>query len=185
MHFNYFLIILFIAFSSHSFAQDTERHYKDVGLEIQQYPTGFLYGLKLEIGLKSHHAIDFRLGYNDLDHQDFGVHDSEIGGGFGGSIGYRYYFKPLPKGFFIGARTDLWFNDIDWEDIVNTDIISGSSSVIVLQPTGIIGYSFLFNDRFVLTPTLALGAEINIRTEGEPVGEGAIVLWGLNFLYRF
>lgn len=185
MRFCYPLLILFTVLSSHVFAQDKQHQYKDVGLEIQQYPTGFLYGLKLELGIKSHHAIDFRLGYNSLDHQDFGVHDSEIGGGFGGSIGYRYYFNSLPKGFFLGVRTDLWFNEIDWEDIENMDTVLGNTSVIVLQPTGMIGYSFLFKDHFVLTPTLALGAEINIKTKGEPVGEGAIVLWGLNFLYRF
>lgn len=185
MHSNYFLIILFITLSCHSFAQNVQKQNKDIGIEIQQYPTGFLFGLKLELGLKAHHAIDFRLGYNSLDHEDFGVHDSEIGGGFGGSIGYRYYFNPLHKGFFLGARSDLWFNDIDWQDIINNNTISDNSSVIVLQPTLISGYSFLLKDHFVLTPTLAFGAEINIKTEGEPVGEGAIFLWGLNFLYRF
>jgi len=169
--------------ASASYAQDNWQPYKDIGVEIQQYPTGFLYGIKAEFGIKSHHAIDFRVGYNDLDHEDFGVQDSEIGGGFGGSVGYRYYFNPANKKLFLGARTDLWFNDIDWMNF--TDATEGETSIIVLQPTALVGYTFLLNDRFVISPTLALGAEINIKTDGEPVGEGGILLWGLNFLYRF
>lgn len=167
--------------------QTEEGKYTQIGIEIQQYPTGFLFGAHAEIGLNSHHAIDFRLGYNLLDHQDFGVHDDEKGGGFGFSAGYRYYFKPNNQAWFLGARTDLWFNEVEWKDLADGAIeaMEGTTNVTVLQPTAMIGYVFVLNERLILTPTLAFGAEINIKTKGADVGEGAIFLWGLNAAYRF
>ena len=165
--------------------QNSFENYTDIGIELQQYPTGFLYGIKTELGFKTHHAITVRLGYNSLDHQDFGIHDSEIGGGFGGTIGYRYYFNPSNYKLFLGLRSDLWFNQLDWEDLENGITTSGKTSVTVLQPTAIIGYNFMLKEHFIISPTLGFGAEINIITDGAPVGQGAIFLWGFNALYRF
>jgi len=165
------------------FGQETNEKYFELGLEGQQYPTGYLFGARAEIGLASHHALDFRIGYNALDHKDFGVHDTEEGGGFGGTIGYRYYFNPEHESWFVGARTDVWFNKVDWTDLEPE--AESSTDVVVLQPTLIGGYRWAFNDHFALTPTLAFGAEINIVTDGEEVGQGAIFLWGLNLTYRF
>lgn len=169
-----------------SFAQTENNQYFDIGIEIQQYPTGFLFGARSEIGLASHHAIDIRIGYNLLDHQDFGVHEDEEGGGFGFTLGYRYYFKPENKKWFLGARTDLWFNEVDWKDNIGApNELIGTTDVTVLQPTAILGYRFLIQENWVITPTLAFGAEINIKTEGADVGEGAIFLWGFNAGYQF
>ena len=166
-------------------AQDQAAMGLDLGLEAQQYPTGYLVGIRGELGLNERQGISLRLGYNGLDHQDFGVHDSEIGGGFGGSLGYRYYFRAPRRGLYLGARIDLWNNDIDWEDnIGQSDELRGESTVLVLQPTAQIGYLFLLRDHWIITPTLAFGAEINVRTSGEPTGEGAILLWGLKLAYR-
>jgi len=183
MGFKYILLLFCFVSLNLVTAQVTLEQHKDVGFEVQQYPTGFLLGIKAEFGLKPHHAIEFRIGYNSLNHKDFGVQDSEIGGGFGGSLGYRYYFNPNHQKLFCGVRSDIWFNKIDWINIENAS--EGETSIIVFQPTVILGYSFILHDHFVFTPTLAFGAEINIKTEGEPVGEGGILLWGVNFLYRF
>ncbi len=178
------LLLLSLFFTSLS-AQDDSNHFRDIGLEIQQYPTGYLLGLRAEWELTPHHNITLRAGYNGLDHQDFGVHESEIGGGFGGTLGYRYYFKPNAQAFFLGARADLWQNEVDWKDNIGTPgALFGTTDVWVLQPTAIAGYLFLLQDHWVFTPTLAFGAEINIKTTGAPVGEGAIVLWGLQLAYR-
>ena len=101
------------------------------------------------MGLKAHHAIDIRLGYNGLDHEDFGVHDSEIGGGFGGSFGYRYYFNEFHKNWFLGARFDLWNNKVDWQDFDDNamDLLAeGTSNLLVLQPTLIGGFRWQFNN---------------------------------------
>ncbi len=166
-------------------AQDNKSLGLDLGLEAQQYPTGYLLGLRAELELQEKQSLSLRLGYNGLDHQDFGVHESEIGGGFGGSIGYRYYFKAPRRGIYLGAGVDLWNNVIDWKDNIGaSDEIVGESTILVLQPTAQIGYLFLLNNHWIITPTLAFGAEINIQTEGEPTGEGAILLWGLNLAYR-
>ncbi|MGK0365875.1 MAG: hypothetical protein ACI85O_002945 [Saprospiraceae bacterium] len=32
----------------------------------------------------------------------------------------------------------------------------------------------------MITPTLAFGAEVNVKTKGEEVGQGTVVLWGVN-----
>ncbi len=180
-----FLILSFLFFLGNINAQTEDVKYFDLGVELQQYPTGFLLGVKSEIGLSMHHALDFRAGYNLLDHQDFGEHEDEEGGGFGLTLGYRYYFNPENINWFIGARTDLWFNEIDWIENRNNEGEMGTSKVTVLQPTAICGYRFLVKENWVLTPTLAFGAEINIKTEGEAVGQGAIALWGMNLAYQF
>lgn len=184
---NKILFILIFGFSAfHLSGQEIEGYYFDVGIEIQQYPTGFLLGIRSEVGLSPHNALDLRLGYNLLDHQDFGVHESEIGGGFGGSVGYRHYFKSNNRGFFLGIRTDLWWNEVDWKDNIGTaDELSGTTNIIVLQPTAIGGYRHLLNDHWVVAPTLAFGAEFNMKTKGAAVGEGPIFLWGINLAYRF
>ncbi len=184
-----YLFFAFLAWMNVSIGQETEGKYFEIGLEIQQYPTGYLGGVRAEIGLAPHHALDFRIGYNGLDHKDFGVHDSEVGGGFGGSVGYRYYFKSEHQRWFLGIRTDFWFNEVDWKDIDETSdpeiITIGESNIIVLQPTAIFGYRWAINEHFAITPTAAFGAEVNVKTDGEDVGQGLILLWGLNLTYRF
>ncbi len=184
---NIYLILTFFTLVNTAIGQEANGKYFEIGIEVQQYPTGSLSGIRGEVGLTNHHALDFRIGYNGLDHKDFGVHNTEVGGGFGGSVGYRYYFKPAHKNWFVGIRTDLWFNEVDWTDPVpdSNDLLEGVTNVVVLQPTAIGGYRWALNDHFAITPTAAFGAEINIKTDGEEVGQGFILLWGLSLTYRF
>jgi len=177
-----FFTILFLQSIQYLFAQDEFSKYSEFGIEVQQYPTGFLLGARGEFGFKAHQSFDFRIGYNFVDHRDQGKHDNEKGGGFGFTLGYRYYFKPQNTRFFLGIRSDLWFNKIDWQDDPN---LSGTTDIVVLQPTIIGGYLFLIEEKWSITPTLAFGYEINIVENGEPVGQGPILLWGANFNYRF
>ena len=176
-----FSILLFIP-CNYLFAQETPLKYFSAGIELQQYPTGFLLGGRAEYGFKPHQSLGFRIGYNLVDHRDQGVHTNEEGGGFGFTLSYRYYFRPQNNRLFLGARTDFWFNKIDWQD---SPMVSGTTNIVVFQPTAIAGYLFLIQEKWVITPTLAFGYEINIVENGEPVGEGAILLWGANFCYRF
>ena len=156
-----------------------------VGLEGQQYPTGYLPGIRAELGLSDHISLSFRLGANIFDHENFGVQFMETGSGSGASVGLRYYFSHDYDKFFIGVRSDFWRNRVDWQDFdINDQIIEGTSNIIVVQPTVIGGYVFQLGDHFRITPTLAGGFEWNVQTEGEPTGEGAILLWGLNLEYR-
>ena len=73
------ICLIFSIATLNIFAQEIEGYYFDIGFEIQQYPTGFLFGLRSEVGLSPHNALDVRVGYNLLDHQDFGIHQNEKG----------------------------------------------------------------------------------------------------------
>lgn len=183
---NKILLVLTVLFTSmNTFGQMDDGFYYDLGVEVQQYPTGFLYGVRGEIGWTPYHAIDWRVGYNLLDHKDFGEHESEKGGGFGFTLGYRKYFKPTNQGWFLGIRSDLWWNEVSWKDnIGKADEVVGTTKITVFQPTAIGGYGFLFNN-LLITPTVAFGGEFNIKTKGEKVGQGSIFLWGINLAYRF
>ena len=114
-----------------------------IGIEAQKYPVGHIWGGRVDITIGIHNTINFRVGYNFARHQDFGVHQDERGGGFGGSVGVRHYTGDEKSKWFIGLRTDLWFNTIDWKDnIGKPNEISGITKITVLQPTLEGGYGF-------------------------------------------
>ena len=174
----YFLLIYFIP----TFAQE-EIGYNttDIAGEFRWYPAGTITALHIAMNAKIHHSVFVTFGYNKADHKSWGEHESEKGGGWGGSLGYRYYFRPFPHKFFIGARTGLWKLKIDWKE--GTE--SGTTNTWTVQPTFEIGYTFFINDQAILTPFIANGAEINIKTEGEEVGHGFITLVGICVGFRF
>ncbi|MEM6726789.1 MAG: hypothetical protein AAF598_22315 [Bacteroidota bacterium] len=155
--------------------------------EFQVYPTGFIPGLRISYDFGGQHAIHTRLGYNVVRHRDLGVHENERGGGIGFSLGYDRYFGQDYTGFFVGARMDLWFNEVDWKDFIDQPTeVNGTTNVTVWQPTIEGGYIFrVINDHFYLAPHLALGLEVNVVTDGEEVGQGLIGLLGFQFGYRF
>lgn len=155
----------------------------DLNFEFQAYPTGLIPGLRLEKGFAGKHALHLRGGYQLIDHRDLGKHDDETGQGYGFTAGYKRYFKEEYKGFHLGLRNDIWFNTIDWT--TNAPPSKGTTKIVVLQPTAEAGWLFLLGSHFTLTPSLALGYEINVKTEGEPTGEGMILLIGLQTGYRF
>lgn len=180
-----FLLFLQLIFVYSVRAQDSKAKYLEAGIEVQQYPTGFLLGIRSAVSVTTHQALELRIGYNLLDHQDFGVQEDEKGAGLGFTLGYRYFFREDHRKWFLGVRADLWFNEVDWKNNIGlVDEMSGTTNVTVLQPTLITGYYWRVNDHFAICPTLAAGAEINIITDGAEVGEGAILLWGLNITYR-
>ena len=148
------------------------------GLEIQAYPTGLIAGITMDYELSDKILGHIRAGYNMVRHRDLGEHDDERGGGFGGTLGLRYYFHQVFEEWFIEARSDLWFNKITWKDRIGAiNQTTGKSEVTVLQPTLMGGYSFEFGPiRFC--PTLALGYEVNIKTKGAETGQGPIILIG-------
>ena len=114
----------------------------DVSFEFQAYPTGLIPGLRVEKGIGDHHALFLRAGYNWIRHRDLGVQDLEEGDGFGGTLGYRYYFKETQAGFFLGVKSDVWRSSVDWEeqDDAGMAIESGTSEIIVVQPTAEAGF---------------------------------------------
>lgn len=149
--------------------------------EFQVYPTGLIPGIKIEHGLSAHESIGLRIGYNWFRHRDLGVHEDERGDGFGCTIGYKRYIKEMHKGLFVGIRSDLWWNEVDWKDgLGGADEESGLTRITVVQPTVELGYAFRTASDFVVSPAIALGFEWNVKTNGAPTGEGAIVLLGIS-----
>ena len=159
-----------------------------LAFEFQAYPTGLIPGLRTDYHFNQHHSLHARLGYNWIRHGNNGVQDDERGGGFGGTLGYRYYFRENRSGWLLGGRTGLWRNTMDWQDKDEAGNIlqQGTSKIIVLQPTAEAGYLFpLGSSSWFFTPSLAFGIEVNIKTEGAQVGEGWIVLFGFSLGKRF
>jgi hypothetical protein len=152
-----------------------------LNIELQAYPTGLIpsIGLSHELGAKA--ELQFRLGANLIDHKDFGVQDSEKGIGFGGSVTYRIFKNEDRKKIYLGLRSDLWRNTIDWYNGVEPVIASGTSKLIMFQPTTELGYRFYSSkNKWFIQPALAFGREFNLRTEGAEIGQGWILLAGLS-----
>ena len=157
----------------------------DLTIEFQAYPTGLIPGIRIDKGFGEKHAFHLRGALNLIDHRDLGVQDDERGSGFGGTFGYRYYLKPEFQGWFLGIRTDVWRNTIEWESL--TDIPSaGTTKLWVVQPTLEGGYLFLLgNQSWVFSPSLGFGVEVNVVTEGAETGQGMILLVGFSIGKRF
>ena len=157
----------------------------DISFEFQAYPTGVIPGIRVENLHGDKSASHFRIGYNKFDHRDLGVQDEEIGDGFGFSLGYKRYFKSGHNGWHWGVKSDIWWNSVDWASLDGSTVTnSGTTKITVIQPTAEIGYLFDF-ENFFITPNIALGFEWNVKTDGEPTGEGAILLLGVQLGKRF
>ena len=156
-----------------------------LGIELQGYPTGAIPGVRADLFFSDFSKAHVRVGYNIVRHGDAGEHDDERGGGPGFTLGYD--ILPLASHrLTVGARCDLWFNQVDWYDILPDDSrIEGTTDVTVLQPTAQAGYRIPFGEKVELLPTLALGYEINIKTDGAEVGHGLILLAGFILNYEF
>ncbi|MEM9261808.1 MAG: hypothetical protein AAGA62_19355, partial [Bacteroidota bacterium] len=110
-----FLLALLICVGSLS-AQAGQAGSVALGLQLQQYPTGTIPGISLNLPLGAKQSFQFRIGYNIVYHGDAGVRENEEGGGFGFSPAYLFALRDANKGIYLGGRRDLWFNRIDWMD---------------------------------------------------------------------
>ena len=205
---SFFLAILSVML----FSQETNKNsftIIDLGIEFQIYPTGIMPGLRIETNLSQKDAINLRIGMNFFDHKDFpkkaGInkHDSEIGYGYGFSLGYRHYFWKGLKNLYFGVRSDLWFNKVYWSkknpdfyycdssqpclQYVPNPTIKGESNIVVLQPTIEAGWLFEMgkNKNIFIAPDIAFGYEWNAIVKGEQTGYGFIFLAGISAGYRF
>lgn len=150
-----------------------------LGFEFQAYPTGLIPGFRLELPVCQRHSATFRLGYNHIRHGDAGKHDDERGHGWGGTLGLKRYFSEGRKGWFAGVRTDVWFSRIHWTDHPGRpEEATGTTKIVVFQPTFEAGYCLRKTAAYFLAPALALGMEWNVKTIGSPTGEGPILLAG-------
>lgn len=149
------------------------------GTEVELYPAGAVVAASAGSPVSERAVVFGRAGYNLTDRRDYGEHEDESGGGPGFGVGYRRWLGDGYRGWFWGARADLWFLEIDWEEAGGTP--SGTSDVVVFQPVGQGGYTWPLDGGFRLDLSASLGAEINVDTSGEDVGEGAILLVGLTW----
>ena len=159
----------------------------DVTFEFQAYPTGLIPGLRIEKFISEKSAISLRFGYNWIRHRDLGEHEDERGDGYGITIGYKHYFNKNYSSWFAGVRSDIWWNTIDWEDpnLSIGGIVSGRTDIVVLQPTIEAGKAFVLSSGLIFSPSVAFGYEWNVKTTGEPTGQGAILLVGIQLGKRF
>ncbi len=155
-----------------------------VGAELQLYPTGILPGLRMEIPTSDNQFLSIRVGLNLIDHRDLGVHEDEKGSGWGFSLGYKLNLGE--SRWSLEPRTDIWFNKLDWEDqIQSPNGMSGTSNIVVIQPTLSLGYALSDKDSsWKIVPEVSFGFEKNVHTKGEPVGEGLILLVGIQAMHR-
>jgi len=158
-----------------------------VGIELQRYPVGTTGSLVYRHPLGERSVMWFGVGYNDADREDEGEFDDEQASGAGLSAGYRRYLESDRIGWSFGGRLDLWDLEVDWIDQLGTPgQTRGTTDTLVLQPTGVAAHGWgLGRSAWVVEVSVALGAEINTRTDGPDVGEGAILLGGVSLLKRF
>lgn len=153
------------------------------GLELQVYPTGIMPGARVAFYLSDQDELNLRVGANLFDHRDLGVQEEEIGGGGGGTLGYRRYLGEGRQSWFLGARVDVWRNVNNWRnEIGQATESSGTSRIVVLQPTAEAGYCFSLGDNWTLSPALGFGLEWNVVTDGAEVGQGPILLLGISLM---
>ena len=126
-------------------------------------------------------ALYTRIGINVFDHRDLGVQAEETGSGYGLSLGYKRYFNDHQDAWRLGIKNDIWFNSVDWENDASS---MGTTDIVVVQPT--VEVSYVFNKgAFMIVPSLAFGLEWNVKTDGEPTGEGPIGLLGVMICKNF
>lgn len=151
------------------------------GLELQVYFTGVVLDARLMSPWEENTSWSVYAGYNYVDRGDHGKHDDETGGGPGVGIGARHYEHKDFTGKAYGLRFDLWMLGIDWEEAG----VKGSSDTLTFQPTLDIGYAWRVNDALRVEGMVSVGAQWNVSTDGEDVGEGPTGLIGVAALYEF
>jgi hypothetical protein len=144
--------------------------------EVRAYPSGVIVsgGALFETGKRDELGVS--LAYNRAERGNAGRHDDESGDGIGIGVSGQRFLRTTRAGWFYGARAELFRLGIDWKDPGNRQ---GSSQITVLQPTARIGYRWVAQQRWNIDAAASLGAEINLATQGEKVGEGAIALIGI------
>ena len=145
------------------------------GLEAWVYPAGVIGMVRGAVPLSGAWTLEAAAGANVTDRGDWGVHLRESGWGPGGGLGVRW--APRPRGPWVGARAELWALAIDWADLPTQP--QGITHVLVFQPGVRAGWRWR-PAALLVDLMLAFGREINLRTSGQPVGEGWIALAGVS-----
>lgn len=152
-----------------------------LGVQLRGYPAGLISNALVERRVGPRLFLAALGGYNFTNRRDFGRHDDERGGGPGLGLGLTRS-GPQRSGLQWGVGAELWNLHIDWRDGASR---SGETRVLVLQPGAKLGYGWTLGDsRTVIDISIGLGREVNLRTRGEPVGQGPILLLGFGLQRR-
>lgn len=172
------VLLLFLLVSSQGNSQE-------LGFEFQVYPTGIIPTLNFTNDINDRWSYTLRAGLNIFDHRDLGVQDDEEGSGYGFGLGINRFLGSENTKWRLGLNTDVWFNSVEWMDgIEDPSPTMGETDITVLQPTAELSY-FIYKGSWSIAPSLSFGFEWNIKTEGEPTGEGAILLVGIQVSKKF
>lgn len=152
-------------------------------VEWRAYPSGQIAGLGWQAELP-HVGPQVRgsvvLLANRARRGHAGRHDDERGDGWGVGLAVERFLAAPDAGWSLGARIDAFQLEIDYRD----PGVVGHSRATVLQPTLSAGYTQVLDNGWHLQYSAGFGAEINVRTRGAKVGDGAIGLLGLRLGWR-
>lgn len=153
-----------------------------LGVELRGYPSGIIPTIRTEWTVSHHLSMTASGGYNFTNRGDFGVHDHESGGGPGAGVTLSHSHDATRPGWQVGVRAEFWSLGIDWRDN-NGD--RGRTRVWVLQPAARVARAWAVSGSSLrVEASGSLGVETNVRTRGEPVGHGLILLIGVALLSR-
>ena len=176
-------ILTLTLLSNHSFSQEVGYNTKDFGAEYNYYKGGNIFNFHVAFNSKLHHSIIVRVGYNAVNEEHTSIYTNEKGGGLSAGLGYRYFFAYRPHLFFIGAKFDYFNLDISWSGTNSGGRYKASS---IFSGTEI-GYKFLINDRFFITPSVGIGvlSAIGSNTLSSSTRTGFTALPGISTGIQF
>ena len=149
-------------------SQDLGYNTKDIGLEYVWVKDNPGINLQMAFNAKIHHSIIASVGYKQALRSIPNTNNSEKGKGFGGSVGYRYYFKVLPKGIYLGVRAHIWSLNM----YKSANVTGPKSNLIIGQPAAEFGYTALINDLAFITFYYSAGSQFQISAADDSYGYG-------------
>lgn len=180
------LLILPVLLSRYASAQDFGYRTTDIGAGYQYYPHGSVYTLHASFNAKLNHSFQLKFGFNQLSPHKTHNH-LENGEGWGGGIGYRYYFTPVTKRFYAGINADIWVMKIliDYSPAGGPALFPKNAACI--EPSVETGYTFLINEAVFITPYAAAGFQATSQTTAtdQQYGKGFFPAVGIRAGIRF
>lgn len=180
-----FAIAAFLCLSLTVQSQDMGYNTKDVGIDYLWAKDCPGINLQLAFNAREHHSIITSLGYKDVWRPIPNTHNNEKGKGFGGSVGYRYYFKVLPKGIYLGLRAHVWSLSM----YRSADNTAKNTNLTIGQPSAELGYTAVINDIAFVTFYYSAGKQFQIsdadKSYGYGYGKGSVSSFGISGGIRF
>ncbi len=174
---------LLLCLTTRGYSQDMGYQTFDIGGEYIWAENSPAINLQAAFNAKIHHSFVLSAGYKTAYRPITGTHNNEKGKGWGGALGYRYYFSVIPKRFFLGLRAELWNMGM----YRTADPTVPSVNVLIAQPNAEAGYTFLINDLFFITTYLRYGKQVTLGSPGDKFnyGNGYVTSTGISAGWRF